>query len=181
MIPRHIWSASGRRHRRPGLSLKKFWNRGKPSPPDWPVDGTTGYDFLNLVSGLFVDSRSERLLTDFYGEFTDQSSDYRDVVHAKKRLVLDRLFASELSHLTDLLEDNRRRYVGPAVLGREAARRALVELIACFPVYRTYIRPDTGGVGARDQTVIREALTTAMHRQPDIGPDAWQLIEELLR
>ena len=159
--------------------VEKILESGETLAPEWPVDGTTGYDFLNRVSGLFVDSRSERLLTDFYGEFTGQPTDYRDVVHAKKLLVLERLFSSELSHLADLLEESR-RHPGPAVLGREDARRALAELIACFPVYRTYIRPDTGSVGARDQAVVGEALTTAMHRQPDIDPNAWRLIEDLL-
>ena len=160
--------------------VEKILEPGETLAPAWPVAGTTGYDFLNLVSGLFVDPWSERLLTDFYGGFTNQSTDYADVVHSKKRLVLERLFSSELSHLVDLLEDSRRRYAGLAGLGREEARRALAELIASFPVYRTYIRPDTCGVGARDQAVVREALTTAMHRQPDIGPDAWHLIEDLL-
>ena len=161
------------------IVVEKILEPGETLAPEWPVDGTTGYDFLNLVSGLFVDSRSERLLSDFYGEFTGQSTDYRDVVHAKKLLVLERLFSSELSHLADLLEESR-RHPGPAVLGREDARRALAELIACFPVYRTYIRPDTGSVGARDQAVVGEALATAIHRQPDIDPNAWWLIEDLL-
>ncbi|HSO59539.1 MAG TPA: malto-oligosyltrehalose synthase [Desulfobacterales bacterium] len=162
------------------IVVEKILEPGESLAPEWPVDGTTGYDFLNRVSGLFVDSRSEQLLSDFYGEFTGQSTDYQEVVHAKKLLVLGRLFGSELSHLADLLEESRRRYPGPAVLGREDARRVLAELIACFPVYRTYIRPDTGSVGARDQAVVGEALTTAMHRQPDIGRDAWRLIEDAL-
>jgi len=160
--------------------VEKILEPGETLASEWPVAGTTGYDFLNLVGGLFVDPRSERLLTDFYEEFTGQSADYRDVVHEKKLLVLERLFSSELSHLTDLLEDSRRRHPGSAAFLREDARRALAEVIACFPVYRTYVRPDTGSVGARDQALVREALTTAMHRQLDVSPGAWRLIEDLL-
>ena len=62
----------------------------------------------------------------------------------------------------------------------EDARRALAEVIACFPVYRTYIRPDTGEVCARDLAIVREALSAALCRQPDIAPDAWRLIEDIL-
>ncbi len=133
-----------------------------------------------MVNGLFVDPNSESLLTDFNGEFTGQSSDYRDVVREKKLLVLEILFSSELFHLEHILEESRRRWPGCAVLQREDARRALTEVITCFPVYRTYIQPDTGIVGVRDQAVVQEALSAARGRQPEIAPEAWRLIEDIL-
>ncbi len=162
------------------IVVEKILEPGEVLAPEWPVAGTTGYDFLNMVNGLFVDPLSERLLTGFYEEFTGQSSDYRDVVRRKKRLVLESLFSSELSYLEHLLEEGRCRRRAAAAVRPEDARCALKEAICCFPVYRTYIRPETGVVGARDQAVVREALSAARSRQPDMAPEAWRLIEDLL-
>jgi (1->4)-alpha-D-glucan 1-alpha-D-glucosylmutase len=162
------------------ILVEKILEPGETLAPQWPVDGTTGYDFLNLVGGLFVDPKSERLLTDFYGQFSGQPTDYRAVVEAKKRLVLDLLFDSELCRLVDLLMEGHGRRPGASPLQRQEARLALSQLIACFPVYRTYLQPPTGRVEARDRTLVREALQAAMGRQPDIACDVWRLIEDLL-
>lgn len=159
--------------------VEKILESGETLAPEWPVAGTTGYDFLNLVGGLYVDPRSERLLSDFYGEFTGQSTDYKAVVHEKKWLVLENLFGSELSHLESLLKDSCSRYPA-ADFARDDLRRALAEVIACFPVYRTYVRPDTGDVDVRDRAVVRQALADALCRQPGISPDVWRVIEEIL-
>ncbi len=160
--------------------VEKILEPGEFLAPEWLVAGTTGYDFLNIVNELFIDPRSERLLTDFYGEFSGQSTDYGEIVQEKKQLVLKLLFSTELSHLESLFEDICRRYPDGSIFRSKDARRALAEVIACFPVYRTYIRPDTGSVGARDRAVVREALTASVRRQPDIAPDMWRLIEGLL-
>jgi len=162
------------------IVVEKILETGETLSPEWPVAGTTGYDFLNIVNGLFVDQKSERLLTDFYEEFTGQSTDYGEIAKEKKRLVLAFLFGSELTRLEDLLEESRRRCPKYDFFQPEEARRALVELIACFPVYRTYIRPEISGVGARDRAVVRNALTDAQRRQPDVASGVWQLIEGLL-
>jgi (1->4)-alpha-D-glucan 1-alpha-D-glucosylmutase len=144
------------------------------------VAGTTGYDFLNIVNGLFVNPSGERLLTDFYAEFTGRPpSDYREVAHAKKRRVLETLFESELSRLEGLLETSRRR-AGARDARREDLRPALTELIAGFPAYRTYIQPDTGRVAAEDQAVAQEALRAARLRRPETALAVWRLIEQIL-
>jgi len=160
--------------------VEKILEHGETLIPEWPIDGTTGYDFLSLINGLFVDPRSERLLTDFYEEFTGQSVDYREIAREKKLLVLKLLFGSELSRLEGLLEDSRRQCPGYGSFRQEDARRALAEVIVCFPVYRTYIRPDTGVVGVRDRAIVQEALAAARRRQPEVASGVWLLIEGLL-
>jgi (1->4)-alpha-D-glucan 1-alpha-D-glucosylmutase len=85
-----------------------------------------------------------------------------------------------MSRLEGLLEDSRRQRPEYGVFGREDVRKALTEVMACFPVYRTYIRPDTGGVGAMDLAVVREALSCALRGRPDIAPDTWQFIADIL-
>lgn len=162
------------------IVVEKILAPGEPLASEWPVAGTTGYDFLNMVNGLFVDSSSERVLSDFYGEFTDQPTDYRAVVREKKLLVLEGIFHSELSHLGHILEKIRRRRPVSNATRPQEVRCALKEIIGCFPVYRTYIRPDTGSISARDRAVVQEALGAARRNRPEIKPEAWQLIGDLL-
>jgi (1->4)-alpha-D-glucan 1-alpha-D-glucosylmutase len=162
------------------IVVEKILEPGETLIPEWPVDGTTGYDFLNVLNGLFIDSSGERPLTEFYAEFTGLSAGYDDVVHAKKHLVLELLFGSEMACLEKLLGDSCRGRSGAPGSTREEVRRALAEVIACFPVYRTYIQPAAGSVAARDGAVVQTALEAARQRQPGLGCDTWRLIEDIL-
>jgi (1->4)-alpha-D-glucan 1-alpha-D-glucosylmutase len=106
---------------------------------DWPVDGTTGYDFLNLLNGLFVDPTAEQTLTQLYQQFTGLTGDYSSVLNASKRDITHRLFEAELSHLVALL----RSVVDEAGFrySDEDLSSALTEMLVALPVYRTYVRP----------------------------------------
>ena len=148
--------------------------------PQWLVDGTTGYDFLNVLSGLFVNPNGKWLLTDFYHEFTGQTAGYEEVVRAKKMHVLRHLFISELSHLTDLLEGIHRGRGGRAVVRRQDQEQALAELIAAFPVYRTYIRPVNGRVEDSDRAIVQEAMAVAAARCPDSDAAVFRTMEDVL-
>src|SRR5690606_10667253 len=81
-------------------------------PEAWPIAGTTGYDFLNRLQGIFIDKRSEEAFTEFYAEFTGEPTDYAKLEHEKKHLVLRDLFASDITRLTaqlaDICENHRR-------------------------------------------------------------------------
>jgi (1->4)-alpha-D-glucan 1-alpha-D-glucosylmutase len=160
--------------------VEKILEPAEALASEWPVAGTTGYDFLNVVNGLFVDPRSERLLTDFYTEFTGQTANFPRVVLEKKRWVLTRLFESEFLHLVSLMEASLIRQSAPGAIRQGEVGPALAEIIACFPVYRTYIQPEAGGIGARDRAVVREALSAARQQRPDIAPDVWGRIEKIL-
>ena len=148
--------------------------------PQWPVEGTTGYDFLKVLSGLFVDPNGKRPLTDLYHEFTGQTADYAEVVRAKKMHVLKHLFIGELARLTDLLEDINRRRGSRAEERRQDIEQALAELIAALPVYRTYIRPVNGRVEDSDRAVLQEALAVVGTRCPDIDAAVIRAMENIL-
>jgi len=106
---------------------------------DWPVAGTTGYEFLNLVNGLFVDPEAERSLTRSYEHFIGNAVDFAALTIAAKRQIIREALASELQVLANrfnrLAKQNRytRDY---SLIG---LREALTEVIAYFPVYRTYV------------------------------------------
>jgi (1->4)-alpha-D-glucan 1-alpha-D-glucosylmutase len=160
--------------------VEKILAPGEALSPQWPVDGTTGYDFLNVLSGLFIDPNGKGPLTDCYHEFTGQTAGYEEVVRAKKTHVLKHLFISELAHLTDLLEAIHRGRGDRGVVRRRDLEQALAELISAFPVYRTYIRPVNGRVEDSDRAVVQEAMAVAATRCPDLDAAVFRAIENVL-
>ena len=137
--------------------------------PGWPVEGTTGYDFMDLVDELFVDPRGAEALTALYGGFTGMSEPFDVVSHAARKQVMDRVLGSEMSRLAGLLREvterhrRHRDYTGRQLLD------ALRELIAAFDVYRTYVRADAGAVEDEDVNRIEAAAARAIERRQDLA------------
>ena len=127
--------------------------------PEWPVDGTTGYEFMNLVNGLFVEQAAQKALTEIYERFLGRPSDFPEMVIAAKRQILRNNLSSELNVLTDMVYRVARQSLTTRDFTRQGVRDALTELIAHFPVYRTYV---TGaGVDERDRHYLNWAATQA--------------------
>ncbi len=131
------------------LVVEKILEYGEDLP-DWPVDGTTGYDALAAVSGLFVDPDAEADFTALDGRLTGRHTSWADLTHATKLEAATRLLAAELTRLAALVPE----------LPGEQVRAALAELAACFPVYRGY-PPE----GARH---LAAARSEAGRRRPDL-------------
>ena len=131
--------------------------------PCWPVAGTTGYDFLGAINGLFVDTRNEAALTGMYERFTRQRTRFRDVAYWGKELVLRVSMASELNVLAHGLNrfSERSRYSRDFTLN--SLTHAVREIIACFPVYRTYVNARES-VSDRDRGYIDHAVSEARRR-----------------
>ncbi|MEU7574350.1 malto-oligosyltrehalose synthase [Micromonospora sp. NPDC049240] len=131
------------------LVVEKILEYGEDLP-DWPVEGTTGYDALAAVSGLFVDPAAEPDFTALDGRLTGRHTSWEDLTHGTKLEAATRLLAAELTRLAALVPE----------LPREQVRDALAELAACFPVYRGY-PPE----GARH---LAAARSEAGRRRPDL-------------
>ncbi len=129
---------------------------------------------------MLIDPAGGKRLDEFYREFTGEAADYPALVSEKKRLVLRRLFAPELKRLNRLLV----RIAGGAKTPRDFSRdelcEALIEVIAAFPVYRTYVRPDQGEIGETDVAYIHQAFATARRERPELGPEPFDFLQELL-
>ena len=146
----------------------------------WPVAGSTGYDFLNRVNGLFVDARGEKPLTDFYAGFTGETSDYASLRHEKKRRALLELFTPEIGRLGELLSRIAASHVRFRNFKQEELCDAMVELAASLPVYRTYVRPQDGVAGKTDVARIEQAETIARRQRPDLDPELLEFLRDLL-
>ncbi|WP_422930321.1 malto-oligosyltrehalose synthase [Singulisphaera sp. PoT] len=162
------------------IVVEKILEPGEALPEDWPVAGTTGYDFLNRLGGILIDPEGEGPINDFYTRFTGQSVDYIGMVHEKKYLVLKNLFGSDINRLTlQLMEicERRKRY-------RDYSRRELSnmlrEAIACFPVYRTYVDVNSGEVSPRDEAYINEAIESAKALRPDLDSELFDFLRNIL-
>jgi (1->4)-alpha-D-glucan 1-alpha-D-glucosylmutase len=147
---------------------------------NWQADGTTGYDFLNLVNGVLVETQSARIFQRLYERFTGLTVDFKDVVYRCKKLILRVAMSSELHVLSRRLDriSEQHRYSRDFTLN--SLQYALGEVIACFPVYRTYIRPGDTEVGADDRRVITNALREARRRNPALSPSLFNFIGSLL-
>ncbi|MEO8303897.1 MAG: malto-oligosyltrehalose synthase [Betaproteobacteria bacterium] len=138
-------------------------------PVEWPVHGTTGYDFLNLANGVLLDGGAARGLLRFHGAFVGERQDFDQIVYRCKHLVLRHGLASELTVLANQLNriSEGDRHTRDFTLNR--LRAALAEVIAWFPVYRTYIADS--GTSATDRERIERALALARRgaRAEDVG------------
>jgi (1->4)-alpha-D-glucan 1-alpha-D-glucosylmutase len=141
---------------------EKILEPGEELPRPWPVAGTTGYGFANLVNGLFVRAEAERVLDPFYRNFSGLAVEFDEWLYQSKRLILKVALSAELTVLAYRLSriaESDRRTRDYSLTG---LRDALREIIACFPVYRTYV---TGRrVTERDAATIRQAVEEAKWR-----------------
>ncbi|HEX9944490.1 MAG TPA: malto-oligosyltrehalose synthase [Thermoanaerobaculia bacterium] len=162
------------------IVVEKVLAPGEPLRGSWPVDGTTGYDFLNLAGGLFVDRAGERPLTDLYAELTGENPEWAELMREKKLLVLSELLASDVNRLAEVFLQVCERHRRHRDYTRFELRQALREVVACFPVYRSYVRAEAGEVSAEDERCIGEAIERARAHRPDLAPDLLDFFRDLL-
>jgi (1->4)-alpha-D-glucan 1-alpha-D-glucosylmutase len=144
----------------------------------WPVHGTSGYDFLNQVNGLFVDPDAAREFTRRYNDHVQDDSRFGDLVYRKKALIMQASLSSELHMLThqlDRLAQKSRRYRDFTF---NTLRRALGAVIAAFPVYRSYIADE--GVHDADRRYIEVAVRRATARNPLLSRRVFGFIRDML-
>jgi (1->4)-alpha-D-glucan 1-alpha-D-glucosylmutase len=156
---------------------EKILEAGETLRREWPIDGTVGYEFANLVLGLFVDPDSEPVLSGLYQQLTDERDDYDRVVDAAKRQVVATLFPAEFRSLLAALVDIAD--AAGVVASTEHLEAALLELLVAFPVYRTYVRADDGRVADEDRTVIDRATSRARAHHPYLD-EPLDLLREVL-
>ncbi|MGH9852589.1 MAG: malto-oligosyltrehalose synthase, partial [Blastocatellia bacterium] len=160
--------------------VEKILGRGERLRESWAAMGTTGYDFLNLVNGVFVDARSERAFRKLYQRVTGAQENFADVAYEGKKLILRAAMSGELHVLARRLDriSEQHRYSRDFTLNN--LQDALGEVIACFPVYRSYIRPNQTEVGEEDRRSITAAIRNAKRRNPAFSASIFDFIQSLL-
>ena len=148
--------------------------------PDWPVCGTTGYEFLNHLNGLFVAEGGAEAIRGVYERFIGQHVPFRDVLYAGKRTILNFSMSSELHMLAWMLTRiaGRRRESRDFTYG--TIRQALRETVASFPVYRTYVRPGDQDVRDEDRRRVKSAIRLARRYNPEMPKAVFDFLASIL-
>ena len=162
------------------LIVEKILGKDEPLPETWPVSGTTGYDFLNLVNGLFVHTAHERTMDEFYARFIGRRISFEDLIYESKKLIMHASMSSEinvLGHQLNLLSERDRRSRDFTL---NSLTNAIREIIACFPVYRTYVTDSPEPLLDRDRAYIRLAVARAKRRNPALSGLVFDFVRSLL-
>ncbi|MDF2387973.1 malto-oligosyltrehalose synthase [Nostoc ellipsosporum NOK] len=146
------------------ITVEKILELTEDLPENWDIQGTSGYDFLNYVNGVFCQKETRFLFDNIYQAFINSRVDYASLVKEKKHLILERNLAGDIDNLAILLKNisNKYRYANDFTLN--GLKRAIAEVLTLFPVYRTYITPE--GITQSDRATIQEVITQAREQVP---------------
>jgi (1->4)-alpha-D-glucan 1-alpha-D-glucosylmutase len=158
---------------------EKILSEEEALPDDWPIDGTTGYDFLNALNGIFVDGRNERAFDRLYAGFVGSGIDYKNLINSTKKMIMLVSLASEINALARQLEriSEKNRLYRDFTLN--SLTFVLREVMAALPVYRTYIT-SSEDVGLRDVRYVEIAVAEAKRRNPRTAEAVFDFIRDTL-
>ncbi|MBP2669980.1 MAG: Malto-oligosyltrehalose synthase [candidate division NC10 bacterium] len=162
------------------LLAEKILSKGERLPAHWAIHGTTGYEFLNIVNGLFVDGAHERAMTAAYVAFTGQRTPFADLVYESKRLIMRVSMSSELNVLGHALDRLSERDRHSRDFTLNSLTDALREVIACFPVYRTYIDGRSPEISLQDRACVEVAVAFAKRRNPATNVSIFDFVRDTL-
>jgi (1->4)-alpha-D-glucan 1-alpha-D-glucosylmutase len=160
---------------------EKILEPGEFLRASWPIEGTTGYDFMNVCNNMIVRGDGLKELTAFYSDFTGEPVDFAAVAHDKKLHVQQEALGSDINRLTSLFVEicegnrDRRDYT------RAEIRRALREVTSCLSVYRIYVVPESYQILDEDRTQIDKAVAEAKERRPDLDASLLDFIADVLK
>jgi (1->4)-alpha-D-glucan 1-alpha-D-glucosylmutase len=161
------------------LVVEKILEPGEHLPDEWPVDGTTGYDFANVVGGLFIDPAGEAELSEAYNTFLGHTVDIDDLTRQSKMLIEQEILASDVERLVQLLVDICEARLDYRDYTRWEIREVTRELCAAFPVYRTYVAVDRE-VSETDRLRIDQATKRATARRSDLDAELFDFVRRIL-
>ncbi len=147
-------------------------------PTNWPIQGTTGYDFLIRTNSLFCQTSNEEAFTQIYGHFTGLWYSFEEIAHDKKRLIINRTLTGDVDNLAYLLKQigSRHRYANDFTL--YSLRRAIIEVLVFFPVYRVYVHNDED-LDEIGRKYVLEAIRQAKENQKNLLRELTYIENEL--
>ncbi len=148
----------------PYVVVEKVLGRDETLPAEWPVAGTTGYDFLNAVNGLLIDRGGFQTLEADYHRFVKSETPFAEICYSRNAQVIQQLFAGELAEFSHVLEKLAAADRNARDLPLSELMEALVEVTACLPVYRTYIQ--NFSISSRDRAYLGRTFEVARRRTP---------------
>jgi len=163
---------------RPWIVVEKILAPYEQLPADWPVHGTTGYRYANLLTDVYVDTAAASQYDRIYERFTGERASYAETSVASRQLIMNTTLAAELYMLSNWLARiaQGNRYTRDHTAS--GLRKALAEIAARFPVYRTYVSPH--GVSATDRKWIEWAVKAAKRASRIADPSVFDFVHGVL-
>ena len=164
--------------------VEKILEPGESLITEWPVSGTVGYEYLNLVNNVFVNTEKEQAMRKVYQDFisdTDAAkfnADFHELLYDSKKLLLASSFEAELHALSLLLQKIAKKSTLTVDFSAKQLKQALIELVACFPVYRTYITQETPKPTTDDAARIAEAIK-GVRKHDFVDPIIVDFVEQI--
>lgn len=162
------------------IFAEKILDSEEELPDDWPIDGTTGYEFLAKVNRLWMNEEKADALTAIYSDFTGHPVNYPALVREKKMEIIERHFIADLRRLSSLAVNIAQRRWTTHDLSREQLERAIALLVVSLPVYRTYLTPDRRPVSPADDKVITDAVAAARMQATNMEAQVFDFLDALL-
>jgi (1->4)-alpha-D-glucan 1-alpha-D-glucosylmutase len=158
--------------------VEKILGPDEPLPEQWPVAGTSGYDFMNSLNGLFVAPQGLAEIVKHYDRLRGEPTMVREVEYESKLLILRVAMSSELQMLAHRLNRISEQHRRSRDLTLNMLRLAVREVLACFPVYRIY--PGHDGISDRDRRFVNLAVSRARRRNPAFDPSVFEFLRRVL-
>jgi (1->4)-alpha-D-glucan 1-alpha-D-glucosylmutase len=162
------------------IVAEKILARNESLRENWPIAGTTGYEFLNRVNGLLVSAPGLAELDAIYARFLGDPVDYPTLVHDCKIAVTAEMLGSDVNWLTSIFVEICERDRDHRDHTRAEIRHAIREIAACFSVYRTYVSPQRDERTELDAAILHNAIEVASQRRPDIDRGLFEFFEDVL-
>jgi len=158
--------------------VEKILEAEERLPAEWPVHGTTGYDFMNLLNGMFLDSAAGARLERFYRALTREPLPAEEILYRSKRIIMRAALAGELNVLANALARIAEADHHTRDFTLHSLRNALFEIVACFPVYRTYLA--AGRVSEDDRHHVDKAVEAAKQRSAAGDISVFDFVREVM-
>ena len=160
------------------LVVEKILEHGEQLPVNWPCQGTSGYDFLGIINGLFCQSAAEAEFTRLYHSFIGNTTSCEALIDCNKRMIVDKHLAGDIDNLAHLLKRISERYRYASDFTLYGLQVALIEIMVLFPIYRSYI--GRSGASRVDQECIRQIIAQARINIPNFRNEL-AFIERFMR
>ncbi|BAW80429.1 malto-oligosyltrehalose synthase [Candidatus Nitrosoglobus terrae] len=160
------------------IVIEKILANYEHLPESWPICGTTGYEFAHINNGLFVYPSSQKEFKQIYTRFIRHPLDFDELLYKCKKTIIQTQLSSELTVLTNMLDNIAQSDRHTRDFTLNGLREALTELLACFPVYRTYM--DINQVSEEDKRFVQWAVAQAKKRSPATDISVFDFIQSIL-
>ncbi len=164
--------------RAPYLVIEKILAADENLRGSWPVHGTTGYEFTNLLNGLFVATSAAKSMERTYNSFIGEHVNFDELLYRCKQLIMKSALSGELNVLANLLSKIAEADRHTCDYTLNGLRTALAETVACFPVYRGYI--SAREVAPEDRRNIEQATAAAKRRSTTADPSIFDFLCDVL-